>query len=99
MTLADLRNVSIVLLAFEAFVLGLVVGAAVYMSLRGTNWLIRHVRIAGPVVQGRFRIVANASENASQRIAAPFISVSASNAKARRVMSFLVPPFKGREKT
>lgn len=99
MTLADWRNVSIVLLALPASVFGLVLVLLVYQSIRGTNWLIRRVKLYGPEVQSRFRAVANSSEKASQQIASPFIAAGAAAAKARRLLSFLCPSARGREKT
>jgi len=98
-TLTDWTNCSIVLLAIEGAVFVLVVGFIVFQSIRGTRWLTKSVRFYSPLVQSRFRDVANATEKASQQIASPFIDASAATAKARRLLLFLAPSAKGREKT
>jgi hypothetical protein len=84
MTLADLRDLSIILLALEAFIIGLVPAALFFFMIKGVFWLNRKVSIAGPRVRGYFRKAERSTKIASEKIAAPFITASATTARVKR---------------
>lgn len=83
MTLTNWRDLAVVLLALEGFIMGLVPAVLLFFSVKGLLWLIRKLRATGPVVQSYFRKAAEVSENVSQRVGAPFIAASATSAKLR----------------
>lgn len=91
MTLADWRDLSIILLAIEAFIMGLVPAVILFFAIKGMLWVIRKLRGAAPVVQGYFRKASQVSENVSQRIAAPFIAASATSAQVQRWRQAILP--------
>ncbi len=84
MTLANWRDLAVVLLAVEAFFISLIPGVILYFAVRGMLWVIRKLRVTAPTVQGYFRKAADISEQVSQRTAAPFIAVSATLAQVNR---------------
>lgn len=83
MTLSDWANLSIILLAIEAFVICLVVGVVYFYATRGLLQLIRQLRITFPIIQRYFRQAEQVTKTASDRVAAPFIATSAASAKVR----------------
>jgi len=90
-TLANWRDLSVILLALEAFILSLIPAALFYFSIRGVLWVLRQSKTYAPRVQGYFRKAAEVSEHVSQRMAAPIISISAGIAQARCWRSLLFP--------
>lgn len=84
MSLADWRDLAIVLLALEAFVLSLVPAVILYFGVRGMIWLLRQVRGHAPTVQGYFRKAAQLSDRVSRRVVNPIIGIEAGMARARR---------------
>lgn len=98
MTLANWRDLAVILLALEAFIISLVPGAILYFAVRGMLWLIRKLRVTAPTVQGYFAKAAVISEQASQRIAAPFIGASARIAQTRQWQVALASSFRTRKK-
>ncbi len=90
MTLGNWRDLAIILLAAEAFLLSLIPAAILYFALRGMSSLIRKLRSVAPTVQGYFRKAATITEEASQRISAPVIRISATAAQLRGWRSALI---------
>lgn len=86
-TLATLTDISVVILAIEAFVILLVPGVIVFFAIRGINWLQRQLRKYGPMARFRFNQAAQISEDMSHYAAAPFIAASATSARLRRIQS------------
>jgi hypothetical protein len=90
MTLADLRDLSIILLAIEAFIIGLVPAVLFFFMIKGVLWLNRKLPVAGSVVRGYFRKAERSTKVASERIAAPFITAGATTARIKRWQRSLV---------
>lgn len=84
MTLANWRDLAVLLLALEAFIISLVPGVILYFAVRGLLWVIRKLRATAPTVQGYFHKAADISEQVSQRAAAPFITTNATLARVNR---------------
>ena len=84
MTLSAWADLSIILLAIEAFVICLVLGVIYFYATRGILQLMRRLRITFPIIQGYFRQAEQVTKTASDRVAAPFIATSAATAKVRR---------------
>ena len=94
MSLANWRDLSIILLVFEAFVVGLGV-LAIYLALNvGAFQLNRRIKTTGSVVRSYFRKAEQSTKAASQRIAAPFISAGAANARIKRWQHSLLSSFR-----
>ncbi|PKO21743.1 MAG: hypothetical protein CVU38_12970 [Chloroflexi bacterium HGW-Chloroflexi-1] len=89
MSLANWRDLSIVLLAIEAFIISLAPAVLFYLCVRGISWVLEQIRTYAPQVQGYFRQGAEIAENVSQKIAAPFVAISAAAAQVRRWRSAL----------
>lgn len=83
MTLADWRDLAIILLAVEAFLLSLIPGALLYFAVRGISFLIRKLRSVAPIVQGYFRKTATVTEEVSQKAVTPMIEAGATLAQFR----------------
>lgn len=83
MTLGNWRDLAIVLLAVEAFLLSLMPGAFLYFAVRGISFLIRKLRSVAPIVQGHFRKAATVTEEVSQKAVTPMIEASAALAQFR----------------
>ena len=90
MTLAEWTDLSIILLAIEAFVISLVPGVILFYCVKGMFWTIRKLRYVFPVVQGYFFKAEQITKETSDRIAAPFITVSATAAQTRRWQQSLI---------
>lgn len=84
MGLADWRNIAIVLLAFEALVIVLVVGVVFYFMNRGIAKLQGAVKKHGPRVTDRLRQVAAVSEQVSHKATAPIITAETTTMMVRR---------------
>ncbi len=84
MTLANWRDLAVIWLAIQAFILSLIPGVILFFAVKGMLWVIRKLRGVAPVVQGYFRKAALISEQVSHRAAAPFIATSATLAQADR---------------
>jgi len=84
MTLADWRDVSVILLAVEAFVFGLVLAALFFAMFKGVSVLNRKLPAAGLVVRSYFQRAERSTKIASQRIVAPFITAGAGTAQVKR---------------
>ena len=84
MTLPDWRDLAVVLLAIEAFLIGLVPAVALYFVIRGMQWVTKKVRHGTPIVQGYFQHAARMSEKVSRRVAGPIISLESGAARTDR---------------
>ncbi len=83
MTLDNWRDLAVVLLALEAFLLSLIPGVILYFGVRGVSQLIRKLRTLAPTVQGYFRKAATLTEEVSQHAVTPVIAASAALAQLR----------------
>jgi hypothetical protein len=88
-TLHTLRDISVVLLAIQCFVVLLVPAALVYLMVRGLLWVQRKIRLYSPAVQGGFRRAATTAESASHRVASPVMRVNGLSARVRRMRDVL----------
>ncbi len=76
MDLATARNLSIILLAIEGFILVLVPGAIFYFSIKGLRQGTKWLKIIGlPEAQRYTRLVADKTNEYSARIAEPITKV------------------------
>jgi uncharacterized membrane protein len=87
MTLEQLRNLSIVILAVESFFLCLVLAVVLFFAIHGTSQAIAKLRIYGPKARGAFRRMAASAEQTSQKISAPFVAASTTRARVERTVS------------
>lgn len=87
MTLANWRDLAVVLLVIEAFIISLVPDIVLYFAIRGMSWVLENLRAKAPTVQSYFRKAATVSEQASQRVAAPIIATSAACSARRSPVS------------
>jgi hypothetical protein len=93
-SLADWRDLSIILLVFEAFIIGLVV-LAIYLALNvGAFQINVRIKNAGSIVRSYFRKAEQSTKMASGRIVAPFITASAATAQVKRWQHALVSSFR-----
>jgi hypothetical protein len=96
MTLANWRDLSIILLVFEAFVVGLVL-LVIYLALNvGTFQVNRRIKTAGLIVRGYFLRAEQSTKAVSDRIAAPFITAGAATARVKRWQHSLVSSFRNK---
>ena len=84
------RDIALVILIIEAFVLSLVPLVAFYFGIRGMQALRHKLDPLIPTVQGRLRRLAQSSENASERIVRPFITLSGLRAQVRGTKQALI---------
>jgi hypothetical protein len=97
MTLADWRDLSIILLVLEAFVISLVV-LAIYLALNvGAFQINRRIKNAGSIVRSYFRKAEQSTKLASERIAAPFITAGAATARIKRWQHSLMSSFRTKD--
>jgi hypothetical protein len=89
MQLADWTSIAIIILAVEAFVFVLVFGAFFLFLNIGVVKAQGAVKQYGPIMRNRLRQVASMSEQASQKLTGPIISVETTNAKTRQLFSSL----------
>jgi hypothetical protein len=87
-TLENWRDLAVVFLALQAFVLGLIPAALLYAVVYGLTWVLRRLRALAPKVQGYFRKAAHVADQASGRVAAPIIAISSVAAQVGRYFSF-----------
>jgi uncharacterized membrane protein len=87
MTLEQLRNLSIVILALESFFLCGVLAVVMIFAIRGTTQAIAKLRIYGPMARGAFRRMNFSAEQTSQKITAPFVAASSTRARVERTVS------------
>jgi inner membrane protein involved in colicin E2 resistance len=89
MQLADWTSIAIIILAVEAFIFVLVFGALFLVLNIGVVKAQGVVKHHGPIIRSRLRQVASMSEQASQKLTGPIISVETTNAKTRQLFSSL----------
>ena len=91
MDLAFWRDVSIVFLSIQTFILLLVPLVAFYFAVRGLNFL--HVRLPGVMyrAQGISKQVRVKTEAVSQRVADPVVRAQRERTKAEATLQALVP--------
>lgn len=89
LALAHWRDVGLILLAFEAFVMGLALGAMLYVSLRGLRqaqaWLTPRLL----VVRGYARQTRDIVARVTAGMAAPFVLVQSAVAGLRQALQVL----------
>jgi len=93
-TLESWRDLSIILLAVEAFVVGLAVVVLFLFMIKGAFWTHPKIRSAGPLVRDYFRKAERSVKTASDRIAAPFITASATTARVKHWQRTLESSFR-----
>lgn len=97
MDLGFWRDLSVVLLCLEGFVLLLVPGAILFFAVKGMNALDRKLREVFPKVQGVFRQVNRVARQLTDKIAAPVIKTSATTAQVQAIGRRTASLFKRRE--
>lgn len=97
MELTFWRDLSIVLLVLEAFILMLVPGVILFFSIKGIQALQNKLREYAPKVQGVFHQVDRTSRKVSDKVAAPFIAVSAARAQVKGLQRGAASLFKRHE--
>jgi len=88
--LATGRDIALVTLIIEAFVLALVPLAAFYFGIRGIQALRLKLDPLFPMVQGRLRRMAQTTRTASERIVRPFIALGVLRARAKGTTQALI---------
>jgi len=88
--LATGRDIALVTLIIEAFVLALVPLAAFYFGIRGMRALRLKLDPLFPMVQGRLRRMAQTTRTASERIVRPFITLGVLRAQAKGTTQALI---------
>ena len=83
MSLANWRDLAVILLMIQAFVMALVPGVILFFSVRGMLWLIRKLRIWMPQLQSYFYKASEIACKARDKIAAPVIAIDAASARAK----------------
>ncbi len=89
MSLATLRDIAVVLIAIEVFVVLLFPTILLFFVVRGLLWVQKKIRSYSPLVQGVFQQAAEIAETTSHKVATPVISVDAFAARVRRMRSVL----------
>ncbi len=84
-----LRDIAVVIIALEVFVMLLVPAAILYFLLKGIGWVQKQVRKYGPLVRFRFRQAAQIAEDMSHKAAAPVIVTSATATQVKRTRAAL----------
>lgn len=90
MDLAFWRDLSVTLLAVEAFLAMAAVGAVFYFTLRGFNWLDAQIRRITPQVRDGFTKVAQTVQRVATALALPFITLDAFIRGASRAVANLL---------
>ncbi|MBX7235639.1 MAG: hypothetical protein K1X65_14730 [Caldilineales bacterium] len=97
MTLATARDLSIILLAIEAFVFALVIGAALYFVTRGMRRGNQWLRTIGfPEAQRYARLIAEQTQVYSDKVTRPIVQVETSTHRARRTVAAVPGLFRNR---
>jgi hypothetical protein len=96
-SLEQLRDLSLVIIGIETFLLCLVLAVALVFAIRGTSQAILKVRMYGPVARGYFRKMAEGAERSSQQLTAPMVSLSTARARVGRTLSATFAVFSTRK--
>lgn len=83
MDLAFWRDLSIVLLCLEAFIMVLIPGVIFFFSIKGLQMLEKKLREVTPKVHEVFHKVNHVTRQASDKAASPFIAASAASAQVK----------------
>ena len=97
MTLEQLSDISVVILAVETFFLALVLAVVLFFAIRTTSQTIVKLKVLGPKARVYFRSMAQGAEQTSQKITSPFVSMSATRARVERTVSAAFSVFKQRK--
>jgi hypothetical protein len=84
-----LRDIAVVIIALEVFIMLLIPAVILYFSVKGISWVQKQVQKFGPMVRFRFAQAAQITEEFSHKAAAPVIVTSASVARVKRVRATL----------
>jgi hypothetical protein len=97
MTLATARDLSIILLALEAFVFTVIIGVVLYFVARGlrlgNQWLRK---IGFPEAQRYARLIAEQSQVIRDKVTRPIVQVETSAHRARRTAAAVPSLFRNR---
>ena len=85
MGLAVFRDISLLWLIFLTLIAILPVGVLFFFAIRGMHRLRQLAKLYLPIVQERARWVANKTEEVSQKVSDPIISVKAKTAQAHGI--------------
>ncbi len=85
MDLAFWRDLSVILLCLEAFIMALIPGAIFFFSIKGLRLLEKKLREVSPKVQGVFDKVDQTARQISDKAASPFIAASATKAQVKAI--------------
>jgi hypothetical protein len=96
-SLEQLRDLSLVIIGVETFLLCLVLAVVIFLAIRGTSQAILKVRMYGPAARGYFRRMAEGAEKNSQKLTAPFVSASSTRARVERTISSAFSAFNHRK--
>ena len=77
------RDASLILLAVEAFVLGLVPVGLLYLANRGVRWLVVHARPVFAALHGKSQAVQRFVRTAMHKVAWPFVAWQSAAAGAQ----------------
>jgi len=97
MTLAGWRDLAIVFLAVQIFVVCLLPGVVTFFSIRGVLWAQRQARQYGPLALDKFQQAARLAETGSQKVAAPVLASSAALARVQRMRAAVISSLSLRE--
>jgi hypothetical protein len=92
-TLTHWRDLAVILLVLEAFILALVPGAILFFTIRGVGWLRKQLLAAAPVAQGYARKAAQMTTRVSDQVVQPIVSAHATSARLARLPSALMSSF------
>lgn len=79
-----LRDIAVVIIALEVFIMLLVPAVILYFVVKGLGWVQKQVQKYGPMVRFRFAQAAQVTEDLSHKAAAPVIQTSAAVTRIRR---------------
>jgi hypothetical protein len=96
-SLEQLRDLSLVIIGIETFLLCLMLAVVLVFAIRGTSQAIQKLRMYGPVARGHFRRIAASAEQTSQKLTAPFVSASSTRARVERTVSAAFSAFNHRK--
>ena len=85
MNLGFWRDLSVVLLCLEGFVLLLIPGAILFFLVKGMSALDRKLREIFPKVRGVFSRVNQVTRQVTDKVAAPVIKASATTAQVQAI--------------
>lgn len=97
MSLEQLRDLSLVIIGVETFLLCLMLAVVLVFAIRATTGAIAKVRTAGPVARGFFRRMAQGAERSSQKLTAPMVSLSTARARFTHTVSAAYSAFSNRK--